>query len=49
MTIWETQAVMAEWAKAHGVDDKKLSADEKDELWDWLGTQSDVPLSLGIH
>jgi hypothetical protein len=46
MTVWEFIAVADHWMEAHDTgDDRKLSAAEADEIWDWMQQKDPVPVS----
>jgi hypothetical protein len=48
LTVWEFSAVADRWIEAHEASDKpgsRLSENEKDELWDWMKTRTDIPVS----
>ena len=37
MSVWQFAAAVEGWTKVHCADeDKKLSAEEADDLWEWL-------------
>ncbi|MGB3044538.1 MAG: hypothetical protein WBB98_15265 [Xanthobacteraceae bacterium] len=37
MSVWQFAAAVEGWAKVHCPDDDKtLSAEEADDLWEWL-------------
>lgn len=44
MSVWQFNAALAGYAKQF--DDSGMSDTEKDEMWDWLQAQDDVPLQL---
>lgn len=43
MSIWEFNAQMAGWARQF--ETSGLSETEKGDLWDWLQSKDDVPLT----
>lgn len=42
MSIWQFNAAVHGWNEAQGADDKKLTPQEKDDLWTWLDTKPDT-------
>jgi hypothetical protein len=45
MSLWEFQAVTERWIEAHDAGGNTLPEAEKDEIWDFLQTRTDIPLS----
>ncbi|MDX0230242.1 hypothetical protein GOC14_06735 [Sinorhizobium meliloti] len=47
MSIWEFMAAVDAWHKANSVetDSGNLSNRDADEIWEWMQTQTPVPLT----
>lgn len=52
MSMWQYLAALEGWVKSNTSEDgenKTISTKQADEIWDWMQTKQDVPLSSMRH
>jgi hypothetical protein len=52
MSMWQFMAALEGWVKSNSTDEDEgkgtMGAQQADEIWNWLQSKNDVPLT-GIH